>query len=204
MTHAATAEHDKDGWVLTGVRRDTFGERSATRQEVAREPWNSNLDAAALATGIAKPRNLSVAELSTSIAYRQRNGLDARDFGCLLEPLVLPGERAGTVPGGGAVRVWFAAQRRHGQAPVPGHPVRAGLLAAAAVLRAHGRRVEVRLPHCLCVAADRDAGGVQDCCSGASRADSGSAGPCPALPGNPPLRHPCQDHQHPGPACWIL
>ena len=80
LTHAATAEHDKDGWVLTGVRRDTFGERSATRQEVAREPWNSKLDAAALATGIAKPRNLSVAELSTSIAYRQRNGLDARDF----------------------------------------------------------------------------------------------------------------------------
>jgi lipopolysaccharide export system permease protein len=38
LTHAATAEHDKDGWVLTGVRRDTFGERSATRQEVAREP----------------------------------------------------------------------------------------------------------------------------------------------------------------------
>ncbi|MCH3852473.1 hypothetical protein LZC39_10250, partial [Campylobacter jejuni] len=29
LTHAATAEHDKDGWVLTGVRRDTFGERSA-------------------------------------------------------------------------------------------------------------------------------------------------------------------------------
>ncbi|MDW7601349.1 LptF/LptG family permease, partial [Stenotrophomonas maltophilia] len=78
LTHAATAEHDKDGWVLTGVRRDTFGERSATRQEVAREPWNSKLDPAALATGIAKPRNLSVSELSTSIAYRERNGLDAR------------------------------------------------------------------------------------------------------------------------------
>ena len=80
LTHADTAEHDKDGWVLTGVRRDTFGERSATRQEIAREPWNSKLDAAALATGIAKPRNLSLAELSTSITYRQRNGLDARDF----------------------------------------------------------------------------------------------------------------------------
>ena len=80
LTHADTAEHDRDGWVLTGVRRDTFGERSATRQEVAREPWNSKLDAAALATGIAKPRNLSLAELSTSITYRQRNGLDARDF----------------------------------------------------------------------------------------------------------------------------
>jgi len=80
LTHAATAEHDKDGWVLTGVRRDTFGERSATRQEAAREPWNSKLDAGALATGIAKPRNLSVSELSTSIAYRERNGLDARDY----------------------------------------------------------------------------------------------------------------------------
>src|SRR5690606_19564871 len=54
-----------------------------------------------------------------------------------------------------------AAQRRHGQAPVPGHPVRIGLLAAAAVLRPHGRRAEVRLPHCLRVAADRDAGGVR-------------------------------------------
>ncbi|WP_439448074.1 LPS export ABC transporter permease LptG [Stenotrophomonas sp. ATs4] len=80
LTHAATAEHDNDGWVLTGVRRDTFGERSATREEVAREPWNSKLDAGALATGIAKPRNLSVAELRTSIEYRERNGLDARDY----------------------------------------------------------------------------------------------------------------------------
>jgi len=80
LTHADTVEHDKDGWILTGVRRDTFGERSVTRQEVAREPWNSKLDPAALATGIAKPRNLSLAELSTSIAYRERNGLDARDF----------------------------------------------------------------------------------------------------------------------------
>ena len=47
---------------------------------MAREPWNSKLDAGALATGIAKPRNLSVAELRTSIEYRERNGLDARDY----------------------------------------------------------------------------------------------------------------------------
>ena len=80
ITHAATAEHDRDGWVLTGVRRDTFGERSATRQEVAREPWNSRLDAGALAAGIAKPRNLRITELRASIEYRERNGLDARDF----------------------------------------------------------------------------------------------------------------------------
>jgi len=80
LTHAATAEHDKDGWVLTGVKRDTFAERGATREEAAREAWDSKLDAGALATGIAKPRNLSVSELRTSIEYRERNNLDARDF----------------------------------------------------------------------------------------------------------------------------
>ena len=62
------------------MSRDTFGERSATRQEVAREPWNSRLDAGALAAGIAKPRNLRITELRASIEYRERNGLDARDF----------------------------------------------------------------------------------------------------------------------------
>lgn len=80
LTHAATARHDKGGWVLEQVRRDTFGERSATRQELASEPWNSKLDAAALASGLAKPRSLSAGELRTSIEYRKRNGLDARDY----------------------------------------------------------------------------------------------------------------------------
>lgn len=77
ITHAATAEHDRDGWVLTSVSRDTFGERSATRQEVAREPWNSRLDAGALAAGIAKPRNLRITELRASIEYRERNAAAA-------------------------------------------------------------------------------------------------------------------------------
>ncbi|KAG1267109.1 hypothetical protein G6F65_013965 [Rhizopus arrhizus] len=72
ITHAAPAEHDRDGWVLTGVRRDTFGERSATRQEVAREPWNSRLDAGALAAGIAKPRNLRIADIATGAAGSTR------------------------------------------------------------------------------------------------------------------------------------
>jgi len=80
ITHAATAEHDDKGWTLTQVRRDSIGERSVTRQQVAREAWDSQLDAGALATGIAKPRNLSVGDLRTSIEYRERNGLDARDY----------------------------------------------------------------------------------------------------------------------------
>ena len=80
LTHAVTARHDAQGWTLEQVRRDTFGERSATRQTIASEPWDSALDAAALASGLTKPRSLTAAELRTSIEYRKRNGLDARDY----------------------------------------------------------------------------------------------------------------------------
>ncbi len=80
LTHAATAEHDASGWVLTKVRRDIFGERSLQREEAERETWNSQLDAGALANGISRPRNLRAADLRTSIEYRERNGLDARDY----------------------------------------------------------------------------------------------------------------------------
>ncbi len=80
LTYAATATHDDKGWVLSKVRRDVFGERSVTRQTAESEVWDSQLDAAALAAGLARPRNLSAAELKTSIEYRKRNGLDARDY----------------------------------------------------------------------------------------------------------------------------
>lgn len=80
LTHAVTAEHDASGWMLKQVRRDIFGDRSLTREEVPSEKWDSQLDAAALATGISRPRNLRAADLRTSIEYRERNGLDARDY----------------------------------------------------------------------------------------------------------------------------
>ncbi len=80
LTHAATARHDANGWTLEQVRRDVFGERSVTRQQAASEHWESDLDAAALASGLVKPRSLSAAELRTGIDYRKRNGLDARDY----------------------------------------------------------------------------------------------------------------------------
>lgn len=80
LTYAASARHSDGRWTLEKVRRDSFGERSVTRQTVESEPWDSKLDAAALASGLAKPRSLSAAELKTSIDYRKRNGLDARDY----------------------------------------------------------------------------------------------------------------------------
>jgi len=80
LTHAATARHDADGWTLEKVRRDTFGARSATREEVASEHWDSHLDAAELASGLAKPHSMTALELRTGIEYRKRNGLDAREY----------------------------------------------------------------------------------------------------------------------------
>ncbi|MCC7634047.1 LPS export ABC transporter permease LptG [Stenotrophomonas rhizophila] len=80
LTYAGSAEHGDSGWVLNKVRRDTFGERSATRQTVESEPWQTQLDPAALASGLSKPRNLTAMDLRTSIEYRKRNGLDARDY----------------------------------------------------------------------------------------------------------------------------
>ncbi|WP_305805643.1 LPS export ABC transporter permease LptG [Stenotrophomonas sp. YIM B06876] len=80
LTYAATAEHANNQWVLKKVRRDTFGERSASRELVAEQPWDSQLDAGALASGLTKPRNLPASDLRNSIEYRKRNGLDAREY----------------------------------------------------------------------------------------------------------------------------
>ena len=80
ITHAAVAEHGEQGWVLKGGRRDVFGERSARRETFEQQAWNSQLDANALAAGLTRPRNLPARDLRTSIEYRQRNGLDARDY----------------------------------------------------------------------------------------------------------------------------
>lgn len=80
LTYAASAEHARDGWTLKKVRRDRFESRSATRETVEQEPWASQLDATALAAGLTKPRNLPASEIRTSIEYRKRNGLDARDY----------------------------------------------------------------------------------------------------------------------------
>jgi lipopolysaccharide export system permease protein len=80
ITHAATAVHQDGGWALHQVRRDTFGTDQVSRQTVDDEVWSSRLDPAALAAALARPRNLSARELHQSIVYRQRNGLDARDY----------------------------------------------------------------------------------------------------------------------------
>ena len=80
LTYAGTAEHGKAGWTLKKVRRDTFEARAVKRERFKELPWDSQLDPSALAAGLSKPRNLSARELHESIVYRERNGLDARDY----------------------------------------------------------------------------------------------------------------------------
>ncbi len=80
LTRAAVAAHDEAGWVLRQVRRITFGDETATEERMDEQRWDSQLDPNALAAGVTRPRNLSAADLHASIEYRQRNGLDARDY----------------------------------------------------------------------------------------------------------------------------
>ena len=80
IVHAATAEHVDGNWVLKNVLRTTFNERSVTQEQVLGMRWESQLDPAALASSLAKPRYMSTRDLSRSIDYRQRNQLDAREY----------------------------------------------------------------------------------------------------------------------------
>lgn len=80
IVHATTAEHLDDKWVLKNVLRTTFNERSVTQQELLGMRWESDLDPAALAATIAKPRYMAASDLASSIDYRTRNGLDAREY----------------------------------------------------------------------------------------------------------------------------
>jgi lipopolysaccharide export system permease protein len=80
IAQAATAEHLEGYWLLKNVRRTTFHERSVTQQQILGERWESKLDAAVLASGVTKVRNLPTRDLGQNIEYRRRNGLDAREY----------------------------------------------------------------------------------------------------------------------------
>jgi len=80
LTRAGMAVHDAAGWRLHDVRRIEFGPAEARETRVDEERWDSQLDPNALAAGVTRPRNLSAADLQASIEYRQRNGLDAREY----------------------------------------------------------------------------------------------------------------------------
>jgi lipopolysaccharide export system permease protein len=80
IAQALIAEHRKSGWVLRNVTRTRFSERSVVQETIPIERWKTQLDDAALAASMTRPRYLPAAELRQSIEYFQRNGLDAGDF----------------------------------------------------------------------------------------------------------------------------
>ena len=83
ITHAETAEHRDNDWLLHKVERVRFDTKSATRTTAPLERWESRLDASALASNtraIWQPRYMTVKELRRGIEYRVRNGLDPSEF----------------------------------------------------------------------------------------------------------------------------
>lgn len=80
VTRSRVLEHNRQGWLMSGVTRDTFVLRAVKREEFATLVWPSRLDPKALEAGLIRPRGLSDDELRQGIAYRRRNGIDARDF----------------------------------------------------------------------------------------------------------------------------
>jgi len=80
ISHATTAEHFEGNWVLKNVLRTTFHARSVTQQQMLGMRWESDLEPAAIAATIARPRYMTVGDLASSIEYRLRNGLDAREY----------------------------------------------------------------------------------------------------------------------------
>ena len=80
LARVAVAEHRPGGWLLRDVTRTTFAEDSVSRETVAEERWESQLDATALSADVDRPRYLSATELRSAIQYRRRNGLDAGEY----------------------------------------------------------------------------------------------------------------------------
>ncbi|RZA20182.1 MAG: LPS export ABC transporter permease LptG [Lysobacteraceae bacterium] len=80
IANVGLAEHRPGGWLLRDVERTSFSAKSVSRSKVAEERWDSQLDEAALAANVTKPRNMGSGELRESIAYRQRNRLESGDF----------------------------------------------------------------------------------------------------------------------------
>lgn len=80
IAQAATAEHFEGNWVLKNVLRTTFNARSVSQQQLLGMRWESDLEPAALAATIANPRYMAATDLASSIDYRKRNALDAREY----------------------------------------------------------------------------------------------------------------------------
>ena len=77
---AKRAEHRNNEWTLFDVRRTRFVERGVESETVAQERWDSGLNPELLSLGVTRPRYLATRDLSQSLEYLERNGLDRGEF----------------------------------------------------------------------------------------------------------------------------
>jgi lipopolysaccharide export system permease protein len=80
IAQAARAEHRSSGWLLRDVVRTRFGKDAVQQERIPEERWKTELDDAALAASVTRPRYMPSRELKESIDYFRRNGLDSGDF----------------------------------------------------------------------------------------------------------------------------
>lgn len=80
IAHAQVAEHRPGGWLLRNVERTRFSGKAVSRTQVAEERWESQLDEAALAASVSRPRTMGSGELRAGIEYRKRNSLQAAEY----------------------------------------------------------------------------------------------------------------------------
>jgi lipopolysaccharide export system permease protein len=67
-------------WTLRDATRMQFGDDAITTTTEAEIKLTSTLDPALLTLSVLRPRNLAMRDLAGTIAYMERNGLDAGDF----------------------------------------------------------------------------------------------------------------------------
>jgi lipopolysaccharide export system permease protein len=77
---AQRAEHRDGKWTLFDLRRTQFLERGVKSETIAQERWDSNLKPELLSLGVTRPRYLATRDLSESLEYLERNGLDRGAF----------------------------------------------------------------------------------------------------------------------------
>ena len=80
LSHAELARHEGDTWVLEGIRRSILGAEQVRVETAEQETWSSLINPRVLATAVARPRHLSMAELGPYIDYLQRNDLNAASY----------------------------------------------------------------------------------------------------------------------------
>ncbi len=93
-THAATAVYQGGQWLLSGIRRSSFGEEGVRSEHLDREHWPSTLNPDILDVVAARPSVLPAWGLYQYISYLRDNGLEARSYevafwGKVLTPVVV-------------------------------------------------------------------------------------------------------------------